>query len=174
VIVTADVSGAELSIDGESAGVIDGELRRDAIPPGPHEIRVRAAGRRSFTRRVELHEGAELLIEARLPPAIVESISPWVWVLGSVSIVALAVAIPLGVLSTGTMDLSGRRMGMPTRADAVAFYDSRQREAITADVLYVTSILAAGAAITWLFFPDRSESLELQAGIGSLWLRGAF
>ena len=91
----------------------------------------------------------------------------------------LAAAITLGVLSQQQLDVTDtqRANGDVLRADLVAFYDARGREAIAADVLFG---LAGGAAITAvvsLFFPERrraARAVALVPAPNGLLLEGSF
>ena len=124
-------------------------------------------------------EGRELTLAVDLEEAWEESVHPLVWIGGGVAVASLAAAITLGVLSQQQLDVTDtqRANGDVLRADLVAFYDARGREAIAADVLFG---LAGGAAITAvvsLFFPERrraARAVALLPAPNGLLLEGSF
>lgn len=65
VVLTCDVDGADISVDGRSYGPTPtrGPLRLD---PGPHQIVVEKAPAAPFTRKVELAAGQRLTVEVAL------------------------------------------------------------------------------------------------------------
>ena len=62
--VFADVAGATVSVDGVEYGRAPLSL---ALPPGAHNVRVRAAGRLPVEERVELAAGTPTIFHAELP-----------------------------------------------------------------------------------------------------------
>ncbi len=179
LVLASDVRGAEVSIDGAVVGTLDGELRREGLAPGRHTVRVSAPGYVAWERAVSLTEGTEVHLEARLRHVVVdEQIHPLAWIAGGVAIAAMAAAIPLGVVSQTALDPSEaqRRSMEVTRADVLAFYDARSREAIAADVLFAVAGAAAIASLVALFFPVRRELGEagLTLGPGGAILGGRF
>ncbi len=158
--LAAPADGAEVFLDGAVLGAIEGgRLERAGIEPGSHEVEVVAAGYALWARTVRVDPGATLHLDARLREAFDEHVHPLVWIAGAVAAASLATAIPLGVSSQETLalPLEARRQGTPRRAEALAFYEAREREAIAADVLYVLGGAAAVAAAVALFFPERTR-----------------
>ncbi len=72
--VTSEPSGAMVTLDGHEAGKtpLDG-LR---LTPGPHELRVEAAGYRPWRQRIEATAGQPVALEARLVPQPAEKREP--------------------------------------------------------------------------------------------------
>jgi eukaryotic-like serine/threonine-protein kinase len=72
--VTSEPSGAIVTVDGREAGKtpLDG-LR---LAPGPHDVRVEAAGYRSWRQRVEATAGQAVTLQARLVPQPAEKREP--------------------------------------------------------------------------------------------------
>jgi len=143
-IVVSSVVGAEVSVDGLVVGTISDAahpVRTGDLPPGRHEVIVRAAGRPDYRRDVEVASGATLQLDAS--PAVATTggggISPLLWIGGGIGIAALATGIVFGALSqdvaTGTM----------TRAQLASFYADRTTFAITADIAY--GVAGAGAIV---------------------------
>jgi len=77
VIVTADLPGAEVFVDGSRRGATPLTLIDD-VTPGPHEIRVTYEARAPATRKVEVKAGAtnryELVLGANPPPPLSPSV----------------------------------------------------------------------------------------------------
>ncbi|MGE0787652.1 MAG: PEGA domain-containing protein [Sandaracinaceae bacterium] len=160
ISIACEVDGAEVYLDGTLLGsVSDHGLEHAEIAPGPHELTIEASGFHRWSRSVRVDVAATAHIEARLVAAYDESIHPYVWIGGALGLASLAIAIPLGVSAIQSLDLSleQRRMGSPTRADAIGFYDAREVEAAVANVLYVVSGLALASAAVMLFFPERTR-----------------
>ena len=63
--VTSEPDGAEISVDGKFVGTTPSTLH---LPAGPHEIEVRAAGRRAWKRTVEVLKDSEASLKAALEP----------------------------------------------------------------------------------------------------------
>ncbi|NIS36436.1 MAG: PEGA domain-containing protein, partial [Actinobacteria bacterium] len=67
LLVSADVDGAEVVVDGVLIGVFRGEpVELADVAPGRHELVVSAAGYFDWTRVVNVAEGATMQIEASL------------------------------------------------------------------------------------------------------------
>jgi hypothetical protein len=184
LIVTSDVEGAEIFLDGTLIGAIaNGRLRRENVAFGEHEVRASAPGRTPWERRIDLGEGEERTLAAQLPP--LESggdprLHPVFWTGLGIGVLSLAVAIPLAVSSQSQLELTeeARWTMETTRADAVAYYQDRTAEAIAANVLFVVSGLAATTALVWLFLPIAQATdpapVDVAIGPGTVSLRGRF
>lgn len=139
--VGVDVAGAEVAIDGQPLGSYDGEpLEAAALTPGPHEVRVRAAGHVDWVRTVDLAEGDVVRLEATLtpvtPPGVppppspepvstetTRHLSPALWVGLAAAVLGAGTAIGFGVSSGREPEVG------VNRAEALAFADDRQRDA---------------------------------------------
>ncbi len=179
LVIACDVPGAEVSLDGVVLGRVEGELREEGIEAGEREVRVRAEGRRPWRRTVRFAPGAEVHLEARLVPAVTESISPLAWILGATAIAAFVPAIALGASSQDQLAASyeQRRAMELTRAGLLGFYAAREREAIAADVLFAIAGAAAIASFVFFLVPERHAddgSVALRASPGGLVLAGRF
>jgi hypothetical protein len=171
---------AEASIDGVSIGTVDGTLRHEGLAPGTHEVRVEAPDHEPWVRTVEVGAGAEVHLTAVM--LAIESgtpVHPAVWAGIGIGVAALAVAIPLGLSSQAHADLSdeARRTMEITRADAVAFYEEREAEAIAADVLFAVAGVAlavGGAALFLPVFHAIDPPPRVRLGPGSIALEGSF
>ncbi|RZO47854.1 MAG: PEGA domain-containing protein [Sandaracinaceae bacterium] len=167
-------AGAEVTLDGVLVGRLSSEpLRREDVEPGRHEIRVEAPGHAPWSRVIQLSSGAEVHLEPTLAALsapverVEESIHPLFFVGAGVSAAALGVAIALGVSSQDGFDPLGadaRQEGEVSRAEAVAFYEARGREATGANVLFVVAGLAAITGVVALFFPVRVVLTDGEAG----------
>lgn len=168
--------GAEVSIDGALIGVIGTRpLTHEGLSAGDHEVVVRASGTHPYTRVVRLRAGAELALEVPLDDAVRETIHPLVWIGGGVAVAALGAGIAFGAHSQTQLELTHdqRIGGSVTRAEAVEHYAAREREAITADVLFGVAAAAAAVGVVFLFFPERTP-LEVSIGPGGASVRGRF
>lgn len=175
LVLSAPVDGAEVSVDGALIGTTRAGVLRHELPPGSVAVQVAAPGYHAWQRTVRVLAGREVEIEASLVEAYEETIHPLVWIGGAVAVASFATALGLGVTSQQTFDFtdSQRMSGDVLRAELVAFYDARQREAITADVLFGVAGLAAAGALVALFFPERRRVtgvavLPTPGGVGLL------
>lgn len=182
-LVLRTVPGAEVAVDGVVIGAaIEGTLRLPEVPPGQHHLRVSAPGRIRWARVVRFAPGAELHLEAHLRPLVrrTEAVHPLVWIGGGIAAAAMGGAIALGVLSQERLELSreARWTGEVTRAEAVGFFDTREREAIAADILFSVAGAAAIVGAVALFFPTVTVEAEDELGVipvpGGLVLQGGF
>jgi hypothetical protein len=148
IVVHASVAGT-LTLDGDELGQTEPgtPFRRDLVPPGTHELILRAPGHAPWVRTVEVEEGASLVLDA--VPVPVEStfeVPPLTWALGGAAVLALGGAIAIGASS---------QAGLPpdlTMREVFEFFDAREREAYTADILFgVGGALAIGAAVPLVF-----------------------
>ena len=144
---------ATLYIDDVEVGRYLDEPLGFEVEPGPHELRAEPHSDeyRPWSRRVEARAGADLLVEASLDRVVIErpippipdppsGISSLVWVGTGVGIVGGVGALAFGVRSQ-------RRIGgEPNRAEAVAFVDERERDALLANLGF--GVLAIGVGIT--------------------------
>ncbi len=180
LVIACDVMGAEVSLDGAVLGAVRGELREAGVEAGRREVRVSAPGYRTWRREVRFAEGAEVHLEARLVPSVVEEISPFAWIAGGLALAALVPAIALGVSSQATLaPTPEERASMAvTRAELLAFYDAREREAIAADVLFALGGAAAVATLVAFLVPERrvvgEEEISLRPALGGVSVGGRF
>lgn len=146
----------------------DGEdalLRRGFLPPGRHRLVARADGYEPLFRDVTIDPGTTLMLSLELSPRTRErTISLVTGLLYAGSGVVLATAAGLGVLSQAIAD-----EGLDMRA-SWAFYEDRQREALSANILFgVAGALLVGALVgTILDFvldDDDGASEALQAAL---------
>lgn len=153
ILVSANVDGAEVVVDGELIGVYRGEaVHLTEVAPGRHELVVTAAGYFDWTRVVNVAEGATMQIEAALevPAPAVErgGISPLVWVGFGTAAVATGAAIYLGISSQQAYEGGG------TQQEAQEFFDARSAEATAANVSMVVAAAGLGLAIVGLLLSD--------------------
>lgn len=179
LVIACDVTGAEVSLDGAVLGAVHGELREEGVEPGRREVRVSAPGHRTWRREVRFAEGAEVHLEARLAPSVVEEISPFAWIAGGLSLAALGPAIALGVSSQAQLEPTPEERGSMavTRAELLGFYETREREAIAADVLFAIGGAAAVASLIAFLVPERrvvEEEVSLRPALGGVSLGGRF
>lgn len=169
LVVRADVDGAEVSLDGVVVGTIEGTspVRRDLVPPGPHEVVVSARGRTPYRRAIDIEPGTTFALEAQLealPQAGFEV--PWpTWVFGGLAIASLATGIGVGVSSTAIAP------GDTSMRGVQAFYAARANEAIAADVLFACAVAATAGAIVPLILELTSPrapatTVSVQPGLG--------
>lgn len=182
LVVRASVEGAEVSLDGAVIGTVrSGEpVRRDLLPPGHHEVVVRAHGHTSYRRTIDIESGTTFAMEAELLalPHHGFEIPALTWVFGGVAFASIAAAIGLGVSSTASAPEDA------TQREVQAFYAARTNEAIAADICFAAAALAAAGAVIPLVLaamePARAPGEELaltlapSAGGASLVLRGRF
>lgn len=174
ISVSTNVAGAEVYVDGALVGTTEageqtaGELVREGFEPGPHRVELIASGYYAWARQVRVAVGSTGHVEARLREAWDESPNPLLWIGGGLSVAAFGVAIGLGVASQDDLDLSAMRRqdGTVSRAEAVAFYEANEQQALAANVLFAVGGVAAAAALVALFFPDRSRrGMPERAGV---------
>jgi S1-C subfamily serine protease len=65
VRISSDPDGAEISVDGKFVGTTPSTLR---LPVGPHDVEVKAAGRRAWRRTLEVLKDSEASLKATLEP----------------------------------------------------------------------------------------------------------
>ena len=65
VRITSEPDGAEISVDGKFVGTTPSTLR---LAAGPHEIEVKAAGRQSWRRTLEVLKDSDVTLKATLEP----------------------------------------------------------------------------------------------------------
>jgi hypothetical protein len=145
LVVRADAEGAEVSLDGAVIGsVIGGEpVRRDLIAPGRHEVVVRAGGRASYQRTIDIEAGTTFALEAELAvlPQRGFEVPVVTWVLGGVAFASLAAGIGLGVSS------SAHAPDAASMRTVQSFYAARSNEAIGADVCFGLAAAATAGAV---------------------------
>ncbi len=153
LLVSTNVDGAEVVVDGVLIGVYRGEaVQLVDVAPGRHELVVTAAGYFDWTRVVNVAEGATMQIEATLEvpddPGESGGISPLVWIGFGTAAVAGGMAIYFGVSSQQTLE------GEATRAEALQYIDTRSTEATIANVSMVVAGAGLGLAIIGLLLSD--------------------
>lgn len=183
-IVLVSTAGGDVALDGESLGTSEANVpfRRELVAPGMHELTVRAAGYEPWVRSVEVPEGASLILDAVLTPAAHHFEVPVLtWTFGAAALLALGGGVTLGVLSDAAVD------DRATMREVFEFFDAREREAVSANVLFATagafalaalvplilSLVEEPAPTSWAILPR----LELDArGVsgGSLGVGGRF
>ena len=144
---------ATIFIDDEEAGHFTDEPLAFELEPGPHALRAEpdSDDYRPWSREVEAREGAELLIEASLDRIVIEQpirpvpeppsgISSLVWVGTAVGAVGAIGALSFGIRSQREIG------GDPNRAEAVAFVEDRERDALLANLGF--GVIAIGVGIT--------------------------
>jgi hypothetical protein len=169
LVVRADVPGAEVALDGVVVGTIEGDapLRRDLVPPGPHEVVVSAPGHTPYRRAIDIEPGTTFALEAQLEQLPAAGLDvPWpTWVFGGIAIGALAAGIVVGVSSTAVAPDGATMRGVQ------AFYESRANEAIAADVLFGCAVAATAGAVVPLVLelvnaPPTTTTVSVQPGLG--------
>lgn len=160
LLLSTDVPEAEVLVDGALVGVTRRGALQHRLAAGSAVVEVHAPGHRPWTRSVRVAPGEELALAVNLVPQWTQSVQPWVWIGGGATLALLAAAIPLGVASQATFELTAaqRRSGEVTRDAALAFYDARHGEAIAADVLFAVAGALAISAVIALFFPERRRA----------------
>jgi hypothetical protein len=153
VLVSANVQGAEVTLDGTLAGVYRGEpVRFGDVTEGRHELAVSAAGYFDWSRTVNVEEGSTLQIEATLeaprgPDDDETSISPLVWIGGAIAVAAGGASIGFGLSSQRSPEGA-------SRADDVEFADGRERDALIANVSLGVAAAGAVTAVIGLLLSD--------------------
>lgn len=159
LLVSTNVDGAEVFIDGMLIGVYRGEpVELPDVAPGRHEVAVSARGHFEWERAVRVAEGATLQIEATLEevrgPEVDADISPLLWV-------GLGVALGAGGAAVAFGTLSQREPGPAlTRADAISFADDRRRDANIANASLAVTAAGVALAVTGLLLSDFSGEVE--------------
>lgn len=172
IVLHAAVAGT-VELDGAPIGEIrpDEPLRREMVSPGAHDLVLRARGFETWSRLVEVEEGASLVLDAApTPVAFSLDVPELTWIFGSAALLTLAGGIAFGIASQETVPLEA------TMREVFSFYEAREREAIAADVLYVVAALSAGAAVVPVVLAATASgpSLEVGLGPGTLSLGGRF
>jgi hypothetical protein len=160
LIVSANVEGAEVVVDGALVGIYRGspvELR--GVTPGRHEVTVSASGYFDWSRVVNVADGATMQIDAALEAPRRDGeddgsggsrISPLLWVGLGAAAAAGGLAIAFGIASQAERPAPDT----VTRAEAAEFVDARRLEANIANV--AMGIAGAGlvAALVGLLVSD--------------------
>ena len=135
ILVSANVDGAEVAIDGLVIGSYgnDTAVRLEGVAAGQHEVRVSAAGHRTYVRSVHVASGATLQLEAELSSP---GVSPLVWVGAGLVAAGAGTAAAFGLLSQVGL------AGDSTRAQAIDAFDRHRTEALLANIGF--AVLAAG------------------------------
>ena len=166
--LVVEVDGVALGEAGLGTGL--------AVDPGAHTIAARAEGRQPWetTASIATSETKEIVIPALAaipppapPPAPPPPESPaggWMvptsYVLGGVSIVALAIGAGFGVAAVSEGDTVAERCpGNVCDAEGLAAHESGRDAATVADVSLILSLVAGAGAVTlFVLAPDDDES----------------
>ncbi len=135
-IVLVATAAGEIALDGEPIGDAEAGVpfRRELVAPGVHQLAVRAPGYEPWEREVEVPEGATLFLDAVLTLAVHHFEVPVLtWTFGAAALLALGGGVTLGVLSGASVD------GSATMREVFEFFDAREREAVSANVLFAVS-----------------------------------
>ncbi len=144
---------ATIYIDDHEAGRFTGEALNVELEAGTYLVRAEPESddHRPWSRRIEVSAGANVLVEASLDRVVVETpigpipdppsgISSLVWVGTAVGAVGALGALTFGVRSQRTIG------GDPNRAEALAFVEDRERDALLANIGF--GVIAIGVGIT--------------------------
>ncbi len=144
---------ATIYIDDNEAGRFSGEALSVELEPGTYLVRAEPESddHHAWSRRIEVGAGANVLVEASLDRVVVETpirpipdppsgISSLVWVGTAVGAVGALGALTFGVRSQRTIG------GNPNRAQALAFVEDRERDALLANIGF--GVIAIGVGIT--------------------------
>jgi hypothetical protein len=132
--VEVDQPGARVFVDGDYVG--EAPLVYD-VDPGSREITVSAGGYRDLVRTVEVVAGEEVRVAAeleRLPPEQDPTRAPpppprrwyeqwWVWTTVGAVVVAVAVAVPLGIIAAQDADMCRREADWPDGCSGALVFD---------------------------------------------------
>lgn len=143
-IVLVTTADGAVSLDGEPLGSTEADVpfRRELVAPGMHELTVRALGYELWVRTVEVPEGASVILDAVLTPAAHHfEVPALTWTFGAAALLALGGGVTLGVLSGASVE------GTSTMREVFEFFDAREREAVSANVLFATAGAFTLAAI---------------------------
>jgi hypothetical protein len=159
LLVSANVDGAEVTIDGMLVGVYRGEpVAIPDVSPGRHEVTVSAPGHFEWQRAVNVAEGTSLQLEASLEavrgPESAGGISPLFWTGMVVTIAAGATATTFGVLSRGDPPADA------SRAEAVRFVRNRRRDARIANASMGVAAAGVATAVIGLLLTDFGDEDE--------------
>jgi hypothetical protein len=156
LLLSANVVGAEIELDGASMGRYEGSpLRREIIEPGHHVVRVRASGYRELTRDIEIEAGATLVIEAALEPSRRFVPSALVYAGSAVMVASLALGIGLGVSSQQTPSGS-----LSMRETIEGFYPARETEALVANVFFGVAGLGAILGVVGIAISGEEQNAD--------------
>ena len=159
VTVTANVTGALVSLDGRDSGFTPQVL--PGVPVGAHELRITADGMSPYVGEVEVNEDDQLWVTLELEPATSFQISPATWVIGGVT---LAIAAAAGITTGFAADAharfdSARMMGQPV----LGLADESTNLNLAADVLWLTAGVAAITTIVLALTTTESGSRPSRA-----------
>lgn len=144
--ISATVTGAEVLIDGILVGTYTTEpVRQEDIPPGRHEVTVRARGYHDYHRVANVREGTQLEIDADPEPIRSRGISPLVWIGGGVAIGAAGAGAVFAVLARRSPPAGA------SRAEVAEFFDARDTESLIANIAF--AVAGAGALTAIIGIP---------------------
>ena len=156
-----DVANAKVFVDGElHSESLDGKAL--ALDPGPHKIRIVAAGKPELTEELVVREGdklrkVELTLGAASGVSTSGTISPFTWVLagiGGASLVTFA--------TVGGLGLAGRSCAPTCTDDEVAAIETKF---IVADVFLAVGLTSLAAGLVVGLVSGTAESTPAQAAI---------
>jgi hypothetical protein len=178
IVLHTSVDGIVM-LDGVEIGTAEAgaAYRRDLVMPGAHELVLRAPGHATWSRTIDVEEGATIVLDA--VPTVAEvtfEVPALTWVFGGAAIVAFGGGIALGVLSQSTPS------GDATMREVFEFYDSREREAVAADILYGVGAASAATALVPLILALTAQPspvavlprIDLASGTYGVTLQGGF
>jgi len=159
LMITADVDGATVFVDGTAMGTAPvGPVK---LAPGPHQVQVTAPGHHPFDQTVTVELGRGSMLVAS--PSKNRSLTPLYLAGGAV--VAAGVGVVLGVLAQGTVDDWGEACDGTTCAPGFTRrrFDGDQTavqaQMIASNGLYAVSVgLAVGSLIA--LFTDEGQDVE--------------
>lgn len=178
VVLPAGVSGARVSVDGESVSPPGGAAD---VEPGTHRIVVDAPGRRSFSTSIDVAAGGDAQVEADLPVVRTPLGAQRIGAIVALGGAALGLGVGIGAGSKA-LDLHNGLVGVcpeghcPTsRSGAVDEYHLFAR---AADVAFAVAGAGATAAVVlWLTAPSEpaaAPAIVPVAGPGYVGVRGRF
>lgn len=159
VTVTANVTGALVTLDGRDSGFTPQVLA--SVPVGAHELRVTADGMNPYVGQVEIEQDDQLWVTLELEPASSFQIQPVTWIVGGISLAIFAAA---GVTTGFAADAHGRfqsarMMGQPI----LGLADESNHLNLAADILWLSAGVAAIAAIVLALTTTESGSRPSRA-----------
>ncbi|MGK0359214.1 MAG: hypothetical protein ACI9U2_001515 [Bradymonadia bacterium] len=142
---------AQIEVDSKPHGMCStGSI---TLPPGAHDVQVKAPGFVSGARSIQLKKSMTITMALEALPTPESSVAPWI--LGGVGVAALGVGGWFHAENLSNFDSlkSTRERGIEGRALA----DTVDSDRLTAIGGYVVGSVLLTAAVTWIFWPDGAE-----------------